>query len=154
MDSVEFRLATAADVESLVALRAAFLAELTGSNPNDSTLREAMARYFSEKIAKREFTAFVAEVNGCVAATCGMIIHQNPPSAKNLTGREAFVLNVYTLPKFRGRGFATALLKGTIAAARETECGRIVLHAAARAVPIYRRAGFVPVNTEMRLDFG
>ena len=67
---------------------------------------------------------------------------------------QAFVLNVYTLPAWRGRGFATRLLEKTIAAARDVRCGRVVLHAAARAVPIYLRTGFVPVDTEMRLELG
>jgi GNAT superfamily N-acetyltransferase len=152
MESVEFRLATAADVDSLVERRASFLAELTGCDPGDPVLLDAMSLYFSEKLATQEFTAYVAAVNGCIIATSGMIVRQNPPSAKNLEGREAFVLNVFTVPGWRGRGIATALLERTIAAARQARCGRIVLHAAERAVAIYARAGFVPVASEMRLD--
>jgi GNAT superfamily N-acetyltransferase len=152
MESVEFRLATAADVESLVSLRAAFLAELTGCDPEDPALLDAMSRYFSATVPTGEFIAHLAVVDGGVVATSGLIVRQNPPSAKNLDGREAFGLNVYTLPAWRGRGFATRLLEKTIAAAREARCGRVVLHAAARAVPIYQRAGFVAVEGEMRLD--
>jgi len=81
-----------------------------------------------------------------------MIVRQNPPSAKNLEGLEAFVLNVFTLHAFRGRGIAASLLERTIAAAREARCARVVQHAAELAVPIYRRLGFLPSNTEMRLD--
>jgi len=69
MELVEFRLATAADVESLVALRAAFLAELTGCDAEDSVLREAMSRYFSEKLPTREFTAYIALVDRRIVAT-------------------------------------------------------------------------------------
>jgi GNAT superfamily N-acetyltransferase len=152
MESVEFRLATAADVESLVALRAAFLAELTGCDPGDPALLNAMRRYFSTTVPAGEFIAHLAEVDGRGVATSGLIVRQNPPSAKNREGREAFVLNVFTLPAWRGRGIATAQLERTIAAARDARCGRVVLHAAQRAVPIYLRAGFVSVDTEMRLE--
>jgi ribosomal protein S18 acetylase RimI-like enzyme len=154
MESVEFRLATAADVESLVALRAAFLAELTGCNPDDPALLNAMSQYFSATVPTGQFIAYLAVVNSRVVATSGFIIRQNPPSAKNLEGREAFVLNVHTLPAWRGRGIATRLLEKTIAAARDARCGRVILHAAARAVPIYLhlRAGLVSVDSEMQLD--
>jgi GNAT superfamily N-acetyltransferase len=153
MESTEFRLATPADVDSLVRLRAAFLAELTDCDPSDPALLNAMSRYFAEKLGSPQgFQAFVAEVNGRVVATTGLIVRRNPPSAKNLQGREGFVLNVFTVPAFRGRGLATALLERTLAAAREARCGRVVLHASDKAVPIYKRAGFVPVDSEMRLD--
>ena len=154
MELSEFRLATPADVEALVKLRAAFLAELTGCNPNEPVLLNAISRYFAEKLRTGDFQAYVAVVDGRVVATSGLIVRQNPPSAKNLEGREGFVLNVYTIPAFRGRRIATALLERTIVAAREAGCGRVVLHASDRAVPIYKRAGFVPVNTEMRLELG
>jgi GNAT superfamily N-acetyltransferase len=152
MESVEFRLATAADVESLVVLRAAFLAELTGCDPNDPALLNAMSQYFSEKMRTGEFTAYLGVIDGRVVATSGMIVRQNPPSAKNLEGREAFVMNVFTVPAWRGRGIATELLERTLDAAGKARCGRVVLHAAPRAVPIYLRAGFISVDSEMRLD--
>ena len=152
MESTEFRLATPADVDSLVRLRAAFLAELTDCDPNDLGLLNAMSQYFAEKLSSRDFQAFVAVVNGRVVATTGLIVRQNPPSAKNLEGRRGIILNVFTIPAFRGRGLATALLERTLAAAHEARCGRVVLHASERAVSIYRRAGFVPVNSEMRID--
>lgn len=129
-----------------------FLAELTGCDPNDPAFLDAMSRYFAKKLEPGEFIAYVAVADGRVVATTGLIVRQNPPSAKNLEGREAFVLNVFTVPAFRGRGIATALLERTIAAAREARCGRVVLHAAEKAVPIYTRAGFVPVKSEMRLE--
>ena len=65
-----------------------------------------MSQYFAEKLSSRDFQAFVAVVNGRVVATTGLIVRQNPPSAKNLEGREGFVLNVFTIPAFRGRGLA------------------------------------------------
>ncbi len=154
MVSTEFRLATSADVESLVRFRAAFLAELTDCDPNDPALLSAMSRYFAEKLTTGEFRAFVAVVDGHVVATSGLIVRQNPPSAKNLEGREGFVLNVFSDPAFRRQGFASALIERTIAAAREARCGRLVLHASDCAVSIYKRAGFVPVHSEMRLDLG
>jgi GNAT superfamily N-acetyltransferase len=154
MEPIEFRLATPGDVEPLVRLRAAFLAELTGSDPHDPALLSAMSRYFAETLTTGDFQAYVAVVDGSIVATSGLIVRQNPPSAKNLEGLEGFVLNVFTASGFRRRGLATALIERTIAAARAARCGRVVLHTSDRAAPIYGRAGFVPVTSEMRLDLG
>jgi GNAT superfamily N-acetyltransferase len=95
---------------------------------------------------------YLAVVGGRVVATSGLIIHRHPPSARNPEGREAFVLNMYTVPAWRGRGLASSLLQRVLAAARQAGCSRVILHAAPRAAPIYLRAGFLSVDTEMRLN--
>jgi GNAT superfamily N-acetyltransferase len=152
MESVEFRLATAGDLESLVALRAEFLAELTGCDPDDPTLLTAMSRYFSATIPTGDFIAYLAVADGRVVATSGLIIHQHPPSARNQEGREAYVMNMYTVPAWRGRGLASSLLQRVLSAARQANCGRVILHATKRAAPIYLNAGFEAVESEMRHD--
>jgi len=61
-------------------------------------------------------------------------------------------MNMYTVPQHRGRGVATALLRLLLDHARRERCGGAVLHAMPNARSIYARAGFVPADTEMRLD--
>jgi GNAT superfamily N-acetyltransferase len=59
---------------------------------------------------------------------------------------------MYTMPAWRGRGIASALLQELIAVARQSNCRRIRLHAISKAVPIYTRADFIPASNEMYLD--
>lgn len=151
---IVYRRATSADVGSLVELRAAFLAEVTGPDPADPVLLDALARYFCSTLPTGEFTAFLAVSDDRVVAASGLVYHRHPPSATNLEGVEAYVMNMYTIPPFRGRGIASALLRELVAVAGQSNCRWIRLHAFPKAVPLYSRSAFVPVTGEMKRDLG
>lgn len=147
-----YRMATMDDLESLVDLRAAFLAEPVGADPSYPPLLEALRLYFASALPTGEFMGYLAIAEGQVVATSGMVIHRHPPRPSNLTGYEAYVMNMYTLPAWRGRGIATALLGNLIALAGKKGCQRLSLHATSVGRPIYTKAGFVPAEGEMRVD--
>jgi GNAT superfamily N-acetyltransferase len=152
MEDVSYRHATTADVKILVEMRAAFLAETTGANAADPALLAALDRYFSRAIPSAEFVAFLGVAADRAIATSGMVYRRQPPSAKNLEGLEAYVLNMYVLPPWRGRGIASALLEKLIATARQANCRRVSLHTFPNAAPIYARAGFVSAPDLMQLE--
>lgn len=147
-----YRRATLEDVGSLVSLRLAFLAEVSGATESDPVLRESLAEYFSRTIPSEEFIGFLAVSDGAIIATSGLVFHRHPPSNRNPTGREAYIMNVYTDPAWRRRGIATRLLELLIDYARQNNCGKISMHALPQGRSIYVSAGFVPIETEMRLD--
>jgi GNAT superfamily N-acetyltransferase len=152
MEEVTVRLATVADVPVLVQMRAAFLAEVMEANPADPALLEALEKYFSTAVPAGEFVAYLAVAEGQVVGTSGLVYHRHPPSPRNLTACEAYVMNMYTLPAWRGRGIAATLLDHLLVLAREHGCSRVALHAMAKATPLYQRAGFKPVHGEMRVE--
>lgn len=65
------------------------------------------------------------------------------PYPGNLAGREAYLLNMYTVPAWRARGIATALLDAMTAHARAMGLGKVWLHASDAGRPLYERIGFV-----------
>jgi GNAT superfamily N-acetyltransferase len=147
------RPATAADIEPLVALRLALLRE-AGELPPDgdgAVLAAATRAYLARALPAGEFLAWVAEAGGAVVATSGLNLFHRAPYPGNLTGREGFVLNMYTVPAWRGRGIATALMRALIAAARAQGLSRLWLGATAAGRPVYRRLGFVELTGEMEL---
>src|SRR5439155_17015968 len=99
------------------------------------------------------FLAWVAEVEGGIVATSGLVMLEKPPSAGNPNGLEAYVMNMYTVPDWRGQGLATRLLAEVIAYAKRTPARRISLHSTDAGRTIYRRAGFVQSGSEMRLQW-
>ncbi len=118
-------------------------------------MRVALESYFAKTIEAGEFVAYLAELDGRIVATSGLVYHRHPPSPKNLQGCEAYVMNMYTRPEYRGRGIATTLLARLVERARP-HCCRVVLHALPEARSLYLKAGFVtldPAVAEMRLDF-
>src|SRR3954447_20733157 len=112
MHEIAYRLATVAEIDQLIRLRVAMQSEVGHGDPSYwSALERELKPYFAISIPSGEFIAYVAEADGRIVGTSGMVFHQHPPSGGNLSGREAYIMNMYTLPEFRGRGIATELLR-------------------------------------------
>jgi GNAT superfamily N-acetyltransferase len=140
-------------IEALVQLRLALLHEVGNITAHTDTagLTEAMRKYLAQKMPKGEFLAWVAEVDSQIVATTGLVFLQRPPVNGNLSGLEAYVMNIYTLPQWRGKGIATALLTEMISFVRGTEARRIWLHASKEGKRLYEKLGFISTTTEMEL---
>jgi GNAT superfamily N-acetyltransferase len=155
--NITYRRATLDDVDVLVDFRLRFLADRAGSEraPAEDILAEYLEDYFRDAMPRRAFIAWLAERDGDVVATSGMVIWQIPPNNSVITGRQAYVLNMYTMPEVRRQGICAALLEKMIEEARALGLSRVHLHASREGEAIYRRRGFVePSDVELllRLD--
>lgn len=111
--------------------------------------------YFREAMPQRTFLAWLAEREGKVVATSGMVIWQIPPNNSVMNGRLGYILNMYTIPEARRQGICTALLEKMIEEARSLGINRVQLHASKPGEGVYRKRGFAePSDVElvMRLD--
>ncbi len=151
---VTCRRATVEDVEALTELRIRFLAEHTPA-PKDTeyeALRKELRKYFTENIPKESFIAWLAESGNRIVATSGMVMWQMPANHFVKNGKQGYILNMYTLPEFRGRGICTALLEKLIGDAKALGLARLHLHASKMGEPIYRKRGFAePGDVELIL---
>lgn len=155
---ISIRQACLDDLDVLVRLRVALLEEM--GDIKSVTAREAVAEkntmYITENIQKGDFLCWVAEIDGNIVGTGGLTFWKKPPNYKCLTGSEAYIMNMYTLPEWRGNGIATAILQKIIRFVRTTDATRIWLHATKGGRPVYEKERFVvPPNelefTEMEL---
>ena len=136
------------DLDELVQLRLDLMREV-GSlkvGVDEAALTRATRKYFVDKLPKGEFLAWVAEVDGRLVGISGLILFERPPTADNLSGQEGYVLNMYTVPEWRGKGIATALLTEIINFAKTTGARRLRLHATPDGKPVYEKALFVPLS--------
>ncbi len=117
----------------------------------EAPLLDAMRDYFQRTMSTDEFLAWVAEAEGQVVAISGLVFFERPPDAGNPAGVEAYLMNMYTLPAWRGRGLASALLDEIIGFVRTTPARRISLHATDAGRSIYESAGFLPATSGMEL---
>ena len=147
------RQANLQDLEALVQLRLALLHEAGDlkSNTDTTDLAEATRQYLTQKMPKGEFLAWVAEVNNQIVGTSGLVFFERPPYNDNLSGLEAYLMNMYTIPAWRGKGIATALLQEIIYFVGKTEARRIWLHTTKDAKHLYEKVGFVLTAKEMEL---
>lgn len=146
------RKARVEDAETLVRLRMDLQEEIGALADAD---RQASARanesYFRECVPSGQFTCWIAEAVGQIVGTSGLVFYRRPPSTANLSGIEAHIMNMYTVPAWRGHGVATELLARCLAEARARNAGCVRLHASSAGRLIYESAGFVAKDNEMVL---
>jgi ribosomal protein S18 acetylase RimI-like enzyme len=140
-----YRRATIDDVQALVDCRIKFLNELFNHPENEETaiVRKSLREYFSQAIPSKNFVAWVAEHDGKIIATGGMVVWQKPAMYGGVeSGRLGYLLNFYTLPEARRRGIGTRLLNELIKEAEALGLKYLHLHASKAGISIYRKAGF------------
>ncbi len=141
------------DLEALVQLRLTLLREAGNlkSDTSTGTLAEAIRQYLTRTLPTGKFVAWVAEVNGEIIGTSGVVMFERPPVYGNLSGLEAYIMNIYTVPSWRGKGVAMALLREIISYVKKTDARRIWLHATEDGKRLYEKVGFVSTTDEMEL---
>ena len=150
------RPATLADLEALVRLRIALMCEMgaisAADSPETAALSEAMRHYIVAELPAGRFLAWVGlDDAGEVIAASGLVFVQKPPSPQNHSGREAYIMNMYTVPTWRGHGLASRLFAAVLEQAHAAGVRLIRLHATADGRAIYERAGFRVIDNEMVL---
>lgn len=145
--------ATIKHIDELVKLRIALLTELGEVRTLEEiqTLEEVTYYYLKHALVDDTYISFIIEDHGQVVSTTGLVFLYRPPSYKNLSGKEAYLLNVYTHPEYRRLGYANILLEQCVQECKAMGIKRIFLHATEQGEPIYTKYGFTPKEHEMEL---
>jgi GNAT superfamily N-acetyltransferase len=77
---------------------------------------------------------------------------RRPPQPGDTTGREGYIMNMYTDPAWRGRGVASLMVRAILDFARAAGVRQVHLHASPQGRSVYERAGFVALATEMGIS--
>jgi GNAT superfamily N-acetyltransferase len=138
------RRATVNDVETLVELRHAMQVEMEHSQAAASAddIVDKMRDYFAQQLTGNHFAAFFAEAGGEVIGTGGVVVFDVPPSPPNPSGAEGYVMNMYTVPDWRGRGVAHAIVDALIRHAYGEGARRMWLRTSDAGERVYERFGF------------
>jgi len=154
-ETIVYRRATIDDVPALVDYRVQFLNEHFHHAEDDATrvLRASLTEYFARAIPSKEYIAWLAEYEGKIIATSGMVVWQKPAIYGGVeSGKLGYLLNFYTVSEARRKGIGTRLLKELIKEAVSLGLKYLHLHASKDGIDIYRRAGFSePGEPELEL---
>jgi GNAT superfamily N-acetyltransferase len=147
------RPATTGDAPRLGQLRDEMFAELgRRPDPGAPAFRDRAAIAFAEGFRHGTCEAWVAESpDGGLVGSVAMLVYPRLPSPESPAVHEGYLLNVYTIPAWRGRGIAAALVSASIDRARKLGMGRIRLHATEAGQRVYEKAGFKTRVDEMEL---
>jgi len=146
---LKIRRAEVRDIEALVRLRVELLhvAAALGAPTNLSAaewkvVETAIREYFARDLPTGKHCGVVAEANGKVVACGGIVFMERPPYQGNLAGLEAYLMNMYTLPEWRGKGAGAAIVAELLKHARAAGATRVLLDAEPNARRLYEKAGF------------
>jgi GNAT superfamily N-acetyltransferase len=108
--------------------------------------------WVQERLADGRYVGYVMEEEGEALASAGIFFADFPPHYLQTAAGRPYLLNFYTAPEGRGRGFANAMLGICVEECRTRGYKTIVLHASPFGRPIYEKFGFEGTN-EMMLRF-
>lgn len=141
----------ASDVDALVSLRAAWVAEQQGEQLlDDGDFAERFRAWLAAEASRRRFWLAEHAPSGGRAVPVGMLgllEYHRMPKPGGPTSGWGYVGNVFVLAEHRDAGTGRALLDAAVDWSRERGLARLVLAPSERSVPFYRRAGFTDADS-------
>lgn len=154
-NTLVFRKATTEDIPDLIKFKILLLDELNedDSQKDVEKLKTELEKFFIEYIESENFVSWLAEYEGEIIATSGLILWRVPPRYDCLHGRYGYISNMYTIPKARRNGISTELIKKLIEEAKKINLDILNLHATKDGINTYRKLGFKdPIDPEIELN--
>lgn len=141
-----FDKATIEDIGVLTDLRIAYLNEDLGviSNENLELMQASLPSYY-EKHLNKDLMAYVARDEMDIVSCAFLLIVEKPMSPSFITGKTGTVLNVYTKPDYRKKGYAKKLITTMLEDAKAEGLSIIELKATEDGYSLYKSVGFEDV---------
>ncbi len=140
------------DVDALVGMRLSYLTEDNGSlsDQDAAAIKRDLPGYFKAHLNKDLF-AYVVRDGQAIVSCAFLLVVEKPMSPAFINGRTGTVLNVYTCPSHRRKGYAKAIMEALLNEAREAEIQVIELKSTEDGYPLYRSVGFVDDTSKYHL---
>ena len=141
-----FDKATIKDIGVLTDLRIAYLYEDLGvvSDENLELMQATLPSYY-EKHLNKDLMVYVARDDEDIVACAFLLIVEKPMSPSFITGKTGIVLNVYTKPDYREKGYAKKLITTMLEDAKSDGLSIIELKATEDGYSLYKSVGFEDV---------
>ncbi|PKO96070.1 MAG: hypothetical protein CVU12_07030 [Bacteroidetes bacterium HGW-Bacteroidetes-7] len=131
-------------IELLTKYRLEYLTEMQGelSREYKAELEKGLNEYFREAMEGERFFAFMALQGEKVVSFGAMVIKKIPGDANKPLYLEGDILNMYTLPEERRKGYSAVILQELIDEAWRRGISKISLHTSKDGEKLYRKFGF------------
>ncbi len=142
------------DAPALARLRMALLEETGGplDTAEHAALLQSNEAFFRAHMADPAWNHWCVEHAGDMVAVGTLVILERPPYPGNPEGLDAYLLNIYTVPAFRGRGAANVVVAAALAHAQARGVRKLILHATEAGRPMYEKLGFLASSAYMELQ--
>ena len=134
------------EISGLVELRLAYLQEDLGtiSEADLQRMKEVLPQYFRKHL-NRDLFVYVAKEAEEILACAFLLVVEKPMSPAFMTGKTGTVLNVYTKPEYRKKGYAKQLMNVLLEDAKKNELSVVELKATEDGYHLYKAVGFQDV---------
>ena len=141
-----FDKATIKDIGVLTELRIAYLNEDLGviSDENLELMKSTLPSYYTKHLNK-DLMVYVARDGEDIVSCAFLLIVEKPMSPSFITGKTGTVLNVYTKPDYREKGYAKKLITTMLEDAKAEGLSIIELKATEDGYSLYKSVGFEDV---------
>lgn len=148
-----YKRATLEDINTLVETRIEVLraANKLCADTDMGEVERQSYLYYQKALSDGSHIAYlVFDESGCIG-TGGVSFFQVMPTYHNPSGKKAYIMNMYTNPKYRRKGSAYKTLDMLIKEIKSKGISSISLEATDMGRPLYEKYGFVKMNSEMEL---
>lgn len=148
-----YKRATLEDINTLVETRIEVLraANKLCADTDMGEVERQSYLYYQKALSDGSHIAYlVFDESGCIG-TGGVSFFQVMPTYHNPSGKKAYIMNMYTNPKYRRKWIAYKTLDMLIKEIKSKGISSISLEATDMGRPLYEKYGFVKMNSEMEL---
>lgn len=141
-----FEKATIQDINVLTDLRIAYLQEDLGTITDEdmNSIRTMLPVYY-EKNLNKNLMVYVVRKDEDIISCAFLLIVEKPMSPSFITGKTGIVLNVYTKPEYRKKGYAKKIMTMLLEDATVQGVSVIELKATEDGHSLYKSVGFKDV---------
>jgi GNAT superfamily N-acetyltransferase len=140
------------DIDALVKMRLEYLIEDNG-NLNDSEvieIKRELPNYFKKHISNDLFI-FVVREEQTIVACAFLLVIEKPMSPAFINGKTGTVLNVYTCPDYRHKGYARLIMETLLEEAKKLQLSVVDLKSTDDGYYLYKSVGFADDNSKYHL---
>jgi len=131
-------------IDKILCLQLALFKELgeIKSLQEERLVETSTREYLQKALSNNEFISYMAETNREAVGICELVLFKRPPYLENPQGTEAYILNMYTVPEYRGNGLGQRLLGECIEESKKSGVKRIWMHPSEDGKRLYKKMGF------------
>lgn len=145
MNQISYYRASEKDVPILVEQRILFALELAGDQQLETInlLKKQLTDYFAITTSNNSCISFIAKSGDEIAGIGSVHLREMPGNFKNPSGKWGYIMNMYTVPKFRRKGICKAILTLLVEEGKRFGITAFELHATKEGEFVYKQNGFI-----------
>ena len=120
---------------------------------NRETIRRNNERYYKTHLEEGAHTACFAvdKETGAIVGCGGICYQKEMPSPDNLSGTNGYLMNIFSLPEWRGQGIGRKIIEFLIQDAQSRGTEKIYLESSEMAKNLYYEIGFFDMEDYLKL---